>query len=211
MANGYGVNKRRVGFGVALVAVSALVILSCGSKVEPPTSTATKTPAASAENQPGGSPLTEDAFRELMTIEDVSSFVASKDSVEAQYRDFRELTNRADPSQVENIESWYGLTLTSGDGTKALSFSVVDFDSVSSARSHYEKLKMATPGMQDMDPQIGEASAQVLINDQGLGGSLVFIKGDKVIPLHTAQPEGQQPLVPMDGIERLARLIASRL
>ena len=88
---------------------------------------------------------------------------------------------------------------------------MVDFDSASSARTHYEKVKTATPGMQEMDPPIGESSAQVLINDRGLGGSLVFIMGDKVIPLHTAQPDGQPPLVPLEDIERLAELIASRL
>ena len=188
-----------------VAAVTVLAAVACSPQSDE------ATPVAQAESIPVGSPLTEEAFRELMTIADVSALVASSVFLEAEYRDFKEMASRAEPSQVENIESWYGLTVISNDGAKALSFSVIDFDSVSSARSHYEKVKATTPGMQDMDPPIGESSARVLINDRGLGGSLVFIKGDKVIPLHTAQPEGQPPLVPLDGIERLAKIIASRL
>lgn len=53
--------------------------------------------------------------------------------------------------------------------------------------------------------------SQVLINDLGLGGALVFIVGDRVVPMHTAQPEGQPPLVPLEGIQRLAEMVAGRL
>ena len=95
---------------------------------------------------------------------------------------------------------------------KALSFSVVDFDSVVVGPYPLREGKDSnTWDAASMDPPIGESSAQVLINDRGLGGSLVFIMGDKVIPLHTAQPDGQPPLVPLEDIERLAELIASRL
>ena len=192
---------------IALVisVVSVLAAIACSQQSDEVTA------VASVESTPGGSPLTEDAFKELITIADISALVASGVSLETEYRDFREMTSRADPSQVESIESWYGLTVISSDGNRALSFSVVDFDSVSAAVDHYEKLRAATPGMRDMDPPIGESSASVLINDQGLGGSLVFTVGDKVIPLHTAQPEGKPPLVALEDIERLARLIASRL
>ena len=171
------------------------------------------TPVVTAHSIPTGSPptLTEDAFRALLTKEDVSALLASGETLDAEYRDFKEMTGRAAPSQVQNIESWYGLTVISGDSSRAVSFSVVDFDSVSAARAHYEQVKAATPRMRGMDPPIGKSSAQVLINDRRLGGSLVFIVGDKVIPLHTAQPGGQPPLVLLEGIERLAELIASRL
>lgn len=192
---------------ITLVAAAVAVLAFAACSQEPDDST----PVATAHSTLAGAPLTEDAFRELLTKEDVAALLASAETLDAEYRDFKEMAGRVDPSQVEHIESWYGLTVTSSDGTKALSFSVVDFDSASSARTHYEKVKTATPGMQEMDPPIGESSAQVLINDRGLGGSLVFIMGDKVIPLHTAQPDGQPPLVPLEDIERLAELIASRL
>ena len=194
-----------MGRWVALVAVAVLALAACSQRPND------VTPVVTAHSTPASAPLTEDAFRELLTKEDVSALLASGETLDAEYRDFKEMAGRVDPSQVEHIESWYGLTVIIGDGSRAVSFSVVDFDSVSAAQAHYEQLKAATPGMRDMDPPIGESSVQVLINDRGLGGSLVFIVGDKVIPLHTAQPDGQPPLVPLEGIERLAELIASRL
>lgn len=190
---------------IVMAAVAVFAAVACSEESDGPA------PVAPAESTLGDLPLTEEAFRALMMIEDVSALLASGVSLEAQYRDFKEMASRAGASEVETVENWHGLTGISGDGSKALTFSVLDFDSVSSARSYYETMRTAIPGMQDMDPPIGESSAQVLIDDQGVGGSLIFIKRDKVIPLNTAQPEGEPPLLLLEDVERLAEQIASRL
>ena len=39
----------------------------------------------------------------------------------------------------------------------------------------------------------------------------VFIQGDKLVSLHTAQPEGEGPLLSLEELEQLAELVASRL
>ena len=59
--------------------------------------------------------------------------------------------------------------------------------------------------------QLGEASAKVEVNAQGIGSIVVFLKGDKVVSLHTAQSEGQEPLRSLESLEELAELVASRL
>jgi hypothetical protein len=158
-----------------------------------------------------GIALTEDKFTDLMTIEDVETLLTAKVSLKAEFRDFKDMAGRVDPSQVEKMDSWYGMTIEAADGGPAMTLPVIDFDSTSSAQDHFETMKSETPGMQAMDSPIGDASFEIEVNAQGIGSMLVFIKGDKLVSLHTAQPDGQRPLMPLEGIEELAELVASRL
>ena len=115
------------------------------------------------------------------------------------------------PAQVEKMDSWYGMTIEAADGGPGITFSVIDFDSTSSAQDHLEKTISETPGVQVMDSPIGDASFEIEVNAQGIGSMLVFIKGDKLISLHTAQPEGEGPLLSLEGLKDLADLVASRV
>ncbi len=58
--------------------------------------------------------------------------------------------------------------------------------------------------MQDMTQPIGDASIQSELNAQGIGSMLVFLQGDVVVMLHTAQPDDQEPLLSLEGLEELA-------
>ena len=49
------------------------------------------------------------------------------------------------------------------------------------------------------------------MNAQGIGSMLIFINGDKLVSLHTAQSDDQEPLLSPKGLEELAKLVASRL
>ena len=146
-----------------------------------------------------------------MTIEDVERLLTAKVSLKAEFRDFKDMARRVDPSQVEKMDSWYGMTIDAADGGQGMTFSVIDFDSTSSAQDHLEKTISETPGMQVMDWPIGDASFEIDVNAQGIGSMLVFIKGNKFVSLHTAQPEGEGPLLSLEGLEDLADLVASRL
>ena len=154
--------------------------------------------------------FTEEAFRALLTTEDVyDGLVDPSELLDTEPRDFKEMAERIEPAQVEKIDSWYGLTLDVADGTKGMTFSVIDFDSESAALDHYGKMT-SEPGLQEMASPIGEASAQVDVNANGIGGMLIFLKGDKVVSLQTAQPEGLEPLLSLESLEELAELVASR-
>ena len=50
-----------------------------------------------------------------------------------------------------------------------------------------------------MDPPMGDKSFQDLLDDIGVGGFIVFKKGDKAVTLHTAQPNGEEHLVSLEG------------
>ena len=92
-----------------------------------------------------------------------------------------------------------------------MTFSVVDFDSKSSAEDHFVAVMSETSVLRQMTPPIGDTSGQAEVNAEGIGSMLVFTSGDKVVSLHTAQPEGQQPLLCLERLEELAELVASRL
>ena len=155
--------------------------------------------------------LTEDKFRDLIAIEDVERRLSAKVSLKAEVRDFKEMAGRADLSQVEKMDSWYGMTIEAADGGPGMTFSVVDFDSKSSAEDHFVGIMSETSVLRQMTPPIGDISGQVEVNAEGIGSMLVFSSGDKVVSMHTMQSEGQSPLVSLEDLEKLAALVLSRL
>ena len=155
--------------------------------------------------------LTEGKFRDLITIEDVEKRLSAKVSLKAELRDFKEMAGRADPSQVEKMDSWYGITIEAADGGPGMTFSVVDFDSQSSAEDHFVTVMSETSVLRQMTPPIGLISGQAEVNAEGIGSMLVFMSGDKVVSMHTMQSEGEAPLVSLEDLEELAALVVSRL
>ena len=181
-----------------------------GLESSPPASDLSETSVAPPSTT-SGMALTEEKFRALITIEDVESRLKAKVSLKAEFRDYKDMAGGVDPAQVEKMDSWYGMTIEAGDGGPGITFSVIDFNSESSARAHFQKVITETPGMQAMDSPIGDASFEIEVNAQGIGSMLVFIRGDKLASLHTAQPDGEGPLLSLEGLEDFADLAASRL
>ena len=157
------------------------------------------------------SAITEESFTTLLAEGDVQGVLTTEVPLTAQFYDYKEMATVSDPSQVENMDSFYGLSFQTENWAKGVTFSAIDFTSTAAARYHYEKIKSETPGMQTMSPPISDASAYVDVNAEGIGSVLVFVKGDKVLSFHTAQPDGQRPLMSLEGIEELAEIVASRL
>ena len=62
-----------------------------------------------------------------------------------------------------------------------------------------------------MTPPIGDVSGQVEVNAGGIGSMIVFMSGDKLVSMHTAQPRGQAPLLSLDDLEELATLVVNKL
>jgi hypothetical protein len=169
--------------------------------------------SVSSEGGPAPSPtiILEDRSVMPVTVEDVARLLPAGTPLTEQYRDLKEAAWRVDPSQVENIDSWIALTFVPADGAGGVTVSMVVFDSESSAAEHFEKTKAGTPVLQDMAQPIGDASALARADDRGIGSILVFVKGDRVVTLHTAQAEGEQPLLSSESLEELARTAEQRL
>ena len=158
-----------------------------------------------------GAALTQDTFKTLLTTEDVNTLLAAAVILTTDLRDFKAMAASVDPAQTTNMDSWYGVVFAVAESGPSLSFTVIDFDSPPSARAHFDRMTAEASGMQVMDPAIADASAQIEVNAQGIESMLVFLAGDRLVSLHTAQSADQQPLVSLAGIEELARVVASRL
>ena len=171
--------------------------------------------AEGSQAMPDGTPSeegqAEQAFSNLLTLFDVEPLLAAPMRLGSELIDFKERAEKVDPAQVVNMDNWYGLDIGPVSGP-SMTFGVIDFVSPFAALEHYEfMMAEAPPGMVSMTTPIGDASAEIEANAQGIGSMLVFIAGDRVVSLHTAQAEGEEPLVSLEGLEELARLVLSRL
>jgi hypothetical protein len=155
--------------------------------------------------------LTEETFSALLSVDDVVARTGGSVRPSSAINDLKEMARRVDSAQVEHMDSWYGMMFTVGDTSQGMTFLVIDFDSESAARAHYGTATAEDTMMEVMPTPIGEASAQLELNVQMIGSMLVFVQGDKFISVHTAQPDGVDPLVSLEGLEVLARLVADRL
>ena len=182
-------NGRKLQLLVSVFAISTLVLAGCCPKQ-------------------GFETLTEENFKTLLTVEDVEGVLLAQVPLTTEFYDYKEMAESVDPEQVADIDSFYGLSFQTDDGMKAITLAAIDFDSQASAQNHFENV---TQGMHVMDPPLGDASAEVELNAQGIGSMVVFIKGDKVIQLHTGQPDGEQALTDLEGLENLAEIVAQKL
>ena len=170
---------------------------------EPPTPTAASGPVTDT--------LTEEGFKALITTEDVEAVLSSKVRLLTELFDYRQRAESVDPAQVVNIDSFYGLSYLVEGGTAGMTFSVMDFDSEASAQAQFRKVMSESPGMERAETAIGDLSAEVHVNAQGIGSVFVFVRRDKLVSLHTSQPEGEPPLISFEGLQQLAQMAERNL
>jgi hypothetical protein len=150
----------------------------------------------------------EVAFSDLLKILDVEPLLAAPVRLSSEMINYKDGAEEVNPAQVVNMDSWFGLVVTAPGSGAGMTFGVIDFVSVSTAQEHYE---LVMEGMENMATPIGDASAELEVNGQGIGSMLVFIYGDRVVSLHTAQSAEYEPLVSLEGLKDLADLVVSRL
>ena len=163
--------------------------------------------------------INEDQFRNLLTLDEVESIVKVKEELqEYAFTDIKMLldsrvdTQRVAVQQVFPLDSGYSVFFGNDQETKSIRLAVLDMKTLVDATHQYEEIKSSTePALQVMESPIGHASAEIDANIAGLGANIVFIKGDKLITLHTIMPEGELPLTDLEGLRQLARIIEQKL
>jgi hypothetical protein len=122
------------------------------------------------------------------------------------------MAGKVGPAKVENIDSWFGVSFDESGGLIGMTFSVIGFESASAAKDQFGKIRSdAPPGLKPANPPIGDISVEVEANTQEIGGMLVFVFRDSLVSLHTAQPDGQDPLLSLDDLKELPKMVAGRL
>lgn len=62
-----------------------------------------------------------------------------------------------------------------------------------------------------MQEPIGNDSYARQFNSEGIGSIVIFLKGDKVVEIHTAMPVGESPIVNLSGLLELAKKVEGKL
>ena len=160
--------------------------------------------------KPQESKLTEEQFKGLLTIKDVEKVLVSQVELNTKFYDYKKMAESEDPEQVAAMDSFYGLSFQTEDGMKAMTLMAIDFDSTSSAQQHFQKVKIESE-LESMEKPIGDSSFEKELGLEGIGSVVIFLKGDKVIQLHTTMPEGEKPIVDLKGLEELAKKVEEKL
>lgn len=147
-----------------------------------------------------------DPIAPLLTVDDLEAATGQAGYTIVR-RDLKEQAGSLDPSVTYVIESFRSNTFTAEGTSLSLALTVVEYTSETSASLH---ARLAMEGMQELTPVIGDAAAYLEANAQGIGSMVAFRSGSWFVSLHTAQP-GSDPLVDLDGVIALARLVAGRL
>ena len=191
------------GLAMWFIIASVTITSSSGTAPEPVVVTSVKSGEALT--------VSEQTFVNLLTVRDVEQLLKAEVPLTTSYRDFKEMAENVDPAEVVNVDSWFGLTLetpASGDG---LTFTLIDFDSPTSASAHFEKMRSAKKARPELEASFGGSAYRVEMNFQSIGSMLVVVKGDKLLSFNTAISEGQPALVTLEGLDELAALVVSRL
>ena len=184
-------------YGLLLVLLlSAVLVAGCASQEQ--------------ETQPNQSSLTEEEFKSLLTVQDVQQVLVSQVELNTQFYNYKEMAESTDPQQVVAMDSFYGLSFQTRDGMKSMTLTVIDFDSSSSAEQHFQKVKTESK-LESMQEPIGDDSFAKQLNSEGMGSIVIFLKGDRVVQLHTAMPAGESPIVDLSGLEELANKVEGKL
>lgn len=166
--------------------------------------------------------VTEANFSSLLTIDDLNAVASREVSMSPTLRNYKQLAEDVDPEQVVDINSWYGHSYESSDGSYGMTLSLIDFKSDEAATLRYDEMRPeaqqeplltgnAPVTLQEMDPPIGEASMGLSASVNGVGPIVIFRKGSKLVQFHTAQPQDAEPLFSIEGLQSLARIIETKL
>ena len=196
-----------LGLTIAAITASACI----GEKPDPTLiPIATLSPAPTTDT---ATSLTENSIRRLLTIGDVEKVLTTVVPLMTQLYDYKKQLASADKARASNLDmdGFFGLSFQTPDGMKAITVTVSDPTYTASVKDQFDKLRFSIPKLEVMEDPVGDASARAEVNVGGIGSTILFVKGDKSVQLHTTQPDSESPLTSLDGLERLARIVAQRL
>ena len=135
-----------------LIVVSVTSTSSSGTAPEPVVVT-------SAESS-GTLAVSEQTFSGLLTAGDVEQLLTAEVPLTTTFRDFKDMAENVDPAQVVSMDSWFGLTIET-DGDDGMTFTLIDFDSPTSADARFEKMRFAKKAIPEREASFGGSSYSV--------------------------------------------------
>ena len=195
------------------VAMAVLAGCSGGGEAEDPADKSLIGQTQYLVQPPASFTMSESFFLSLLTAEDIDRVMDAAVPLKAELHDFKDITESVvGTPQVFPMDSGYALEFATEDGESGVWLGVVDLESTTAAAGQYDLVKRQTiPAPEIMVPPIGHASAELESETGKIGSNIVFFKRDKLVTLHTTRPEGEQPLIDLEGLRTLARLVEQKL
>lgn len=190
--------------------MAVLFMAACGGGEQEPSPVPPAVDSTSASAGAGPS-MTQEKLGALLDLEDMRGLLNVGGEVETRIIDFKSMAEAADPTQVEDMESWHGQNFAPPDISRGLTFHIMDLTTDAAARAHFDTVLSTTPGLQTVESAMGDASAEVEANADRSGSVLIFLKADLLVGFHTSHPENGTPFMSLDGLRQLAEVVNGRL
>ncbi len=168
MARAFSAASVVAGLAMWLVIASVTITSSSGTAPEPVI-------VASAISS-DALPVSKQTFLHLLTARAVERLLAADVPLTTSYRDYKEMAENTDPAQVGKVDSWFGLTIETAGSSDAVEFTLIDFDSPTSASAHFEKMRSAKKAPPESEASFGGSAYRVEMNFQSIGSILVVVK-----------------------------------
>ncbi len=153
----------------------------------------------------GADPLTAETVTRLLTPADVQD-AGGPGGLSVEAHDLKTFAAEIDPAQVEGIDGWAGVSLTSGG--RGLLLQVIDYANASSATARLDQAR-AGPSLAPASQPIGDRAFVFQGGDAGPG--VVFTVGARFVSLQSTAPVGDEPLLTAEQVVTIAQVVANRL
>ncbi len=188
------------------LAVLGLLLIACGADSETPASSGVDDSDADMQ-QPVATSLPE----VTLDFETCQGFLDEPGSDLVSKT--QELT---EPSKIDNpaIETMCQVSHQNADSTKAMTLTVIKFDSIAAADAHYDLVQGSLQEDDAVDYTEGvdgPRSFQAVVDGSGVGSFVVAQKELIAISLHTVMPFGESPLFDPAELLKFAKGVTARL
>jgi hypothetical protein len=154
--------------------------------------------------------IMEEEEKALLTVEEILPFVGEDKDLRVFFEDLMAEFGGESPER-ENFDAVYAITFEENSG-RSITLNVLDANHPSRAFLHYDRVRRQTPNSEEMDPPIAELSAKTAADPaERLGNIVIVKKDDKVFQLHTFEPNEEPPIISLDDLVELARLVAEQM
>jgi len=143
----------------------------------------------------------------LLTVEDLMLVVPELGDLHAKFIDVKAEADPDDPRQQE-VDAFYTIRIEH-DTKGSVTLNFLSFAQAPQASAHYDNIKRQIPGLESMDPAIGELSETAAANNELQLGNIILVKKENIaFQLHT---NWQDPLVTPEELLMVARIVEERM
>jgi hypothetical protein len=158
-----------------------------------------------------GTRIDEERFKSLLTFGDVLRAATGEIKTESQFVDYKKIETSIDPEQLRHIRAYFGQVWAGEGRTRGVSFTLLEYDTTDYAQQSFAAAMAGDAGFKPTPEPVGDGSYIKEYYRDGKANLLIVRKGRVVFQILTAKSEDDLDPVAPENMERLARLVVTRL